>query len=127
MNINVEYDPSASCTLPSSSPPYFSPAASVNLTCHVEGASGPFSYKWSSTGLSSFVVKNSSSILRRAILTSDDAGNHTCNVIDDEGNTGSSTIEMKMKGEDLQNYFYLGIKHVVNANFNKNYDNKIKT
>ena len=99
--IEVEYP--ADCHFPSPSPPYFRLASSVNLTCRVEGASGPFYYNWSSTNPKSFVVNNNSSILRRAILTSDDAGIHTCNVIDDDNNTGSSTIEMKVKGEDLRN------------------------
>ena len=103
VTIKVEYNPPADfCPATSVNLIYFRPATSVNLTCHVEGSSGPFSYQWSSTGLNNFVVNSSSSIVRGAILTSNDAGSHTCNVNDSDGNIGSSTIEMKMEGEDLR-------------------------
>ena len=106
MSIKVEYNaPLNVCPTTSVDLIHLRPATSVNLTCHVDGASGPFSYQWSSTALNSFVGNTSnsnSSILRRAILTSDDAGHHTCNVSDNDGNTGSSTIEMKMEGKDLR-------------------------
>ena len=98
--IKVEFDNPADCTLPC--PPYFRPATSVTLTCHVKGARGPFVYKWSSTGPKSFVENHDSSIVSKLILTSDDAGSHTCDVSNSDGDIGSRTIEMKMKGEDLK-------------------------
>ena len=99
VHIDVERD--LHFTFPS--PSYFRPATYVNLICRVEGAKGPFSYLWSSTGLNSFVVNSKSSIVSKLILTSDDAGSHTCHVNDSDGNVGSRTIEMKMEGEDLRN------------------------
>ena len=98
VHINVELD--SQFTFPS--PSYFRPATSVKLICRVEGAKGPFSYQWSSTGLNSFVVNSKSSTVSKLILTSDDAGSHTCNVSDSDGDIGSRTIEMKMEGEDLR-------------------------
>ena len=98
VHIDVERD--CHCTFPCH--PYFLPATSVNLICRVEGSRGPFSYQWSSTGLNSFVVNSRSSIVSKLILTSDDAGSHTCHVNDSDGNVGSRTIEMKMEGEDLR-------------------------
>ena len=100
MDIKVECDLPADCTLPC--PPYFRPATSVNLICHVKGARGPFVYKWSSTSPKSFVENRNSSAVSKLILTSDDAGSRTCNVSDSDENEGSSTIEMKMKGENLR-------------------------
>ena len=99
MKITVNYNPPADFTL--LSPPYFRPATSVTLTCHVVGASGNVSYQWSSTGPNSFVVNSNLSTVSKTILTSDDAGNHSCNANDSAGNIGSSTIEMQMIGKDL--------------------------
>ena len=98
VHIDMEHDDH--CTFPCH--PYFRPATSINLTCHVEGARGPFVYKWSSTGPKSFVENRDSSIVSKLILTSDDAGSHTCDVSDSDGDIGSRTIEMKMEGEDLK-------------------------
>ena len=101
MSIKVTYSPPADFTLPS--PPYFRPATSVTLTCHVEMATGDVSYLWSSTGSNSFIVGLTSSTVSKMILTSDDAGNHTCFATDSAGNTGSNTIVMQLIGENLIN------------------------
>ena len=95
----MTYRPPADFTLPS--PTYFRPATSVTLTCHVEQASEDVSYQWTSTNPKSFVVNSKSSIVRKTILTSDDAGNHTCTATDSSGNLHLSTIEMQMIGENL--------------------------
>ena len=86
----------------STCPQSFRSATFVTLTCQVTGAKGKFQYLWRSTNPNSFVLNDRSSNLARAILTSNDAGNHTCIVMDDDNNTGSSTIEMKIEGEDLR-------------------------
>ena len=99
MTIKVTYKPPADFTLPS--PPYFRPATSVTLTCHVKGTSGPVSYLWTSTNPNCFVVNSRSSTVSKTILTLDDAGNHTCYAMSSGGNTRSSTIEMQMIGENL--------------------------
>ena len=98
MTIKVTYSSPADFTLPS--PPYFRPATSVTLTCRVEGTSGPASYLWTSTNPNSFVVNSRLSTVSKTILTSDDAGNHTCYATSSGGNTRSSTIEMQMIGEN---------------------------
>ena len=95
----MAYKPPADFTLPS--PPYFRPATSVTLTCQVEQASEDVSYQWTSTNPKSFVVNHTSSTVRKTILTSDDAGNHTCTATDSSGNSNSSTIKMQMIGENL--------------------------
>ena len=84
------------------SPQSFRAASYVTLTCQVTGAKGKFQYLWNSTNPNSFVLNNRSSNLARAIITSDDAGSHTCIVMDDDNNTGSSTIEMNIEGEELR-------------------------
>ena len=98
MTIKVTYNPPADFTLPS--PPYFRPATSVSLTCHVKEANGSVSYQWSSTGPNSFAVNISSSTVNKIILTSNDAGNHSCYANDSTGNRGSTTIKMQMIGKN---------------------------
>ena len=100
MSIRVTYNPPPDFTLPS--PPFFRPATSVTLTCHVERATGDVSYLWSSTNPNSFVVNGRSSTVSKTILTSDDAGNHTCTATDRSGSI-SSTIEMQLIGKNLNN------------------------
>ena len=101
--VKVEYNRPADCNFLSPSPPYFRPATFVNLTCKVLGASGEFNYLWKSTNPNSFVLNSRSTFWGGAILTSDDAGNHTCYVKDNDENEGSDTIEMEMKGENMRN------------------------
>ena len=99
MDIRVTYSPPADFILPS--PPFFRPATSVILTCQVEGASRDVSYLWSSTNSKSFVVNRNSSDVSQQILTSDDAGNHTCYVNDSAGNSNFSNIEMQLIGKTI--------------------------
>ena len=96
----MKYSPPVDFTLPS--PPYFRPATSVILTCYVKTASEDVSYLWSSTNPRSFVVNHTSSTVSKTILTSDDAGNHTCTATDSTG-SNSSTIKMKLIGKNLIN------------------------
>ena len=98
MTIKVTHNPPADSTIPS--PPYFRPATSVTLTCHVEGTSRPVSYHWTSTNPNSFVVNSRSSTVSKTILTSDDAGNHTCYATSSGGSTSSNTIKMQLIGEN---------------------------
>ena len=46
-----------------------------------------------------FVLQQSSQeIVMRDVLHSVDSGNHTCSVVDDVGNTGSTTVEVLVSG-----------------------------
>ena len=41
---------------------------------------------------------NTSHSITEDILTSTDAGNHTCSAVDGDGNTGSATTQMIIRG-----------------------------
>ena len=97
VTIEVSYNPPSDFTLPS--PPYYRPATPVTLTCHAHGATGTVRYQWSSTCSSCFVSSSTSQSVSRNILTSGDAGVHTCAVTDADGNTGTNSTEMGLIGE----------------------------
>lgn len=97
VSILVTYNPPSDFTL--STPPYYRPASSATFTCVTQGAAYPVSYHWSSTSTSSFVRNQITQSVTKTILTSADAGVHTCTVTDADGNTGHSSTEMKMIGE----------------------------
>ena len=103
MTINITYDPPAGFNLTS---PYYKTNTFVTLTCQVYGASGHITYKWSSTGPMSLAANSSSQTLTK-VLSPDDTGNHMCTVQDVDGNIGSNTTQMHVKGEDLGKHFYL--------------------
>ena len=87
------------------SPPGITKQASspVNLTCSVSGnVSPPLTYKWSSTCTGNcFILQAMVPMLTKSSLHSVDSGNHTCKVSDSLGNSGSSTIQIKINGELL--------------------------
>ena len=97
VTIDVTYNPPFDFTLPS--PPYYRPASSVTLTCHVHNATGSVSYQWSSTCSSCFASSSTAQIVSETILKSNSAGVHTCRVTDSDGNTGSNNTEMRLIGE----------------------------
>ena len=69
----------------------------MTLFCYVSGASGPVSYRWSSTAQT-----YDSSILafyRKVVLTASDAGVYTCTARDSDGTTAQNSIEIKFNGE----------------------------
>ena len=98
VTIDIQYDPP--CDYTYITPPYYQPASSVTLTCNAQHAVGSVSYEWSSTCSNCFVGNITRSI-SEDILTSSDTGNHTCSVIDEDGNAGSATTQMIMKGSLL--------------------------
>ena len=75
-------------------------SSSVNLTCTVSGSyTAPLSYQWTSTCTGNcFVLQATDSSLTKLSLHSVDAGNHTCTVTDALGNSGSSTIQIRING-----------------------------
>ena len=80
------------------SPPYYRPATSVTFTCHAHHPTGSVSYQWSSTCSSCFASSDTSQTVSDNILQSNDAGVHTCEVTDSNGNTGSNSTEMRLIG-----------------------------
>ena len=97
VTIDVSYNPPFDFTLPS--PPYYRPATSVTLTCHALGATGTVRYQWSSTCSSCFASSSTSQSVSDSILTSSDAGVHTCTVTDADGNTGTNNTDMQLIGK----------------------------
>ena len=96
MTIDVTYNPPSDFTLPS--PPYYRPATSVTLTCHTHNATGSVTYQWSSTCTSCFASSSTAQSISDSILTSSDAGVHTCTVTDQDGNTGNGSTPMQLIG-----------------------------
>ena len=97
VTIDVTYNPPSDFDLPS--PPYYRPATSVTLTCRAHHPTGSVSYQWSSTCSSCFASSGSSQSISDNILQSNDAGFHTCTVVDNIGNTGSKSTEMRLIGK----------------------------
>ena len=96
VTIEVSYNPPSDFTLPS--PPYYRPATSVTLTCHAHG--NITSYYWTSTCSNyCFAHGTYSQSISDSILTSNDAGIHTCTATDADGTTGSNSTEMKLIGK----------------------------
>jgi hypothetical protein len=75
--------------------------SSLDLTCRVQGGYPPLSYSWNSTcsGLC-FVLGETVNSVRKEVLHSIDAGNHTCSVVDYTGRTGNTTIQIALSGID---------------------------
>lgn len=86
--------------VPSQGPTY-TPGSTALLMCSAGGGFAPVMTIWTSTCTGDcFVLQqaNQNSIMTD-ILHSVDGGNHTCTVVDDVGNVGSSTIEMIIAGK----------------------------
>ena len=103
MTIKVNYNSPSGFTLPS--PPYYQPATSGTLTCHVNGGIGYIKYRWSSTASGSFASSSTLQSVSKSVITSVDRGIHTCTAIDGNGNTGSNSTEMQLIGEVKMMYF----------------------
>ena len=69
----------------------------MTLFCYVSGASGPVSYRWSSTART--YVNSTSVFYRKVVLTASDAGVYICTARDSEGTTAQDSIEIKFNGE----------------------------
>lgn len=78
-------------------------SSSINLTCSVQGMFvAPLSYMWKSTcSENCFVLLATESTITKKSINSIDSGNHTCTVIDAVGNSGTSTIQIAVKGKWL--------------------------
>ena len=117
VTIEVTYNPPSDFTLPS--PPYYRPGTAVTLTCQAHDATGGVRYQWFSTCASCFASSSTAQSVSETILKSINAGVHTCTVTDGNGNTGSSSTEMKLIGmkvvqtvvmyvHNFQYYYYTG-------------------
>ena len=93
----MTYNPPSDFTLPS--PPYYRPASFVTLTCVVYGATDPVQYQWSTTNTASFAQNKVTSSISQRILTSSDAGEHTCTVTDADGSMVHASTQMTVVGK----------------------------
>ena len=80
--------------------PIYTLGSTLMLMCSVDGRYGPVNISWTSTCTGvCFVVQQSSQVLiTKSVIHSVDSGNHTCTAVDDVGNTGSSTVEIRVEG-----------------------------
>ena len=89
---------------PHHSPPNYRTASYVRMRCVASGTTGSVSYRWNSTCSDCFVASYHNdwsrwrSSISTSFLTVSDAGEHTCYVRDDAGNTGSNTTTMNIVG-----------------------------
>ena len=79
----------------------YTAGSSVTLTCSADPRFGPFLTTWTSTCIGDcFILQQSSqSSVSTIVLHAADSGNHTCTVTDDVGNTGSTSLFMRVSGE----------------------------
>ena len=100
-------------------------ATPVTLMCVVveDGATEPLAYQWSSTCSGDCFISNEvTPTLSQSALRSVDSGEHTCLVTDSAGNTGFSTIQFTVTGENIsllesmdcisQYFYFLKISHI---------------
>lgn len=75
-------------------------SSSIKLTCSASGIfTAPLSYQWNSTCSGNcFVIQATEFNITKMSLHSIDSGNHTCRVVDALGNSGSSTVQIVVKG-----------------------------
>ncbi len=95
VTITIQYSPPSGVT---SRPPNYRAATPVPLRSDATGTTGAVRYLWNSTCGNGCFVNGSSQTVSRSYLFSHDAGNHTCFVTDDAGNTGMATTEMNVIG-----------------------------
>lgn len=82
----------------SSQSPFYELGSGVTLVCYAHGATGPVSYQWSSTNEAFFAYNSTSMFNKKQLLSSADAGIHTCTVCDEYGGTAHAALEMKFDG-----------------------------
>ena len=78
--------------------PYYTLGSTATLICYTPTAMEPLSYLWSSTSEDFFAYNSTSMFNKKRLLSSADAGIHTCTVTDAHGNSGQATVEMKFDG-----------------------------
>ena len=96
VSISISYTPPDQ--YPDYSPPNYRAASSVQLNCVVSGSTGTVTYHWSSTCRDCFASNSRTSSISEDILTSRDAGIHTCTATDSLGNRASASIQMNIVG-----------------------------
>ena len=84
--------------------PSYAPGLSIQLMCSVDGPFDAVVTTRSSTCSGDcFVLQQSTQqLIMKEILHSVDSGNHTCIIVDDVGNVGSATIEIRVTGMNIQ-------------------------
>ena len=98
MTIEITYSPPDQ--YPDYSPPNYRAASSVTLRCIATGTTGGVYYHWSSTCRSDcFAYNTTAQTISENILTSRDAGVHTCTVTDGAENIGTDSITMNIVGK----------------------------
>ena len=72
--------------------------------CSVDGPYEAIDTTWNSTcSEDCFVLQQSAQqLIMKEVLHSVDSGNHTCIIVDDVGNVGSATIEIRVTGMNIQ-------------------------
>lgn len=78
--------------------PYYVLGSGVTLVCYAQGTTGLVSYQWSSTSEAFFAYNSTSMFNKKQLLSSADAGIHTCSVSDESGSTAHAALEMKFNG-----------------------------
>lgn len=81
----------------------------MRLMCSTDGRFGPVDTTWTSTCMGTcFVLQQSSQkLISKDVVHSVDSGNHTCTVVDDVGNTGNSTVEIRISGKPVMHTILL--------------------
>ena len=93
--LDIHYNSTLECC---DNPPFYQPGTSITLTCTAQQVTGTVSYEWTSTGSESFVNGATSSSISKMMLSSADNGTHTCTATDADGNVGSVSTVMIIKG-----------------------------
>ena len=92
VSITVDYTPPPDAVLGENE---YRAASSILLTCEAEDPVGSVGYAWDT----SLGEGSSSNQRSESILGSEDAGGHTCTVVDSTMNSGSATIEIIVVGK----------------------------
>ena len=73
----------------------------MHLQCVADSRFAPVVITWNSTcNASCFVLQQTGEeVIMTDVLHSADSGNHSCTVSDDVGNTGHTTVEIRVVGE----------------------------
>ena len=87
-------------TIDSNQGPNYAPGTAVQLLCFADSQFDTTETLWNSTCTGNcFVLQQSSQpLIMKDILHAVDSGNHTCTIVDDVGNIGSATIEIRVTG-----------------------------
>ena len=74
--------------------------SSLSLTCQAFEGSGVYTYQWFSNCSGDCLISGQMvQSVNRDAVRSTDSGNHTCSVVDDAGNSGSSSVFISITGK----------------------------